>query len=490
SSNVVRHVDAGGVITTFAGGGTPCAQKTDAVGDGCPATQATLSGLLGLAVDGAGRLYIADEFHHRIRRVDPATGIITTVAGNGSAGYSGDNGPATQASLNFPIAVALDAAGNLYIADKNNHVVRVVRAADGVITTFAGTGVSAYSGDGGAAANATLMTPAGLAASAGGDVYIADEQASVVRRVSGGVISTVAGSGIYGFSGDGGPASNAQLAAPYGLALDGDGRLFIGDTGNDRVRSLETDGRILTAAGSGASAFAGDGGPATDAGLNRPFAVAVKDDGALLIIDFENNRVRAVAGGTAPPPPTPTATPCGGPCPTSTPTRTPTPTLTATFTPSATATDTDTPTPVPTSTSTPTPTNTLIPTDTATATDTPAPSPTATPCPGVCPTDTATPTATDTPLPTDTPVPPPPTDTPTLGPSPTDTSTPTSTPTGSPLSPVSVGGIARLPDLTAPASTSGASRGWRQITDLALAGLAGLAAAGSVVSWATRRRRR
>ncbi len=470
ASPVVRKVTPGGVITTFAGGGAGCPQQTDTVGDGCPATSASLAGLLGLAIGGGDRLYIADQFHQRVRMVDPASGVITTVAGNGSVGYTGDGGPATQATLNYPVAVTVDGAGNLYIADKNNHVVRAVNAATGVIRTFAGTGASGYSGDGGPATAAALISPAGLAVSTAGDVYIADLTASVVRRVSGGIITTFAGTGIYGFSGDGGPASAAQLASPYGLSFDGAGGLFIADSNNNRIRRVAPGGTILTAAGSGTTAFSGDGGPANDAGVSQPFQAAVLPSGMMVFSDYNHNRVRAVGGWTAPaalptPTATPTPTPCAS-CPTSTPTPTATNTAvpiatstassTATATPCAGACPTTTPTPLPTATNTPPPTATSTPvptatsTPTATATNTAVPTatstPTPTPCAGPCPTATPTPSATATSTPvataTNTAVPPPTatstavaTATSTPVPPPTATSTPVATATSTPVPP-------------------------------------------------------
>ncbi|MDE3096665.1 MAG: hypothetical protein KGK07_11795 [Chloroflexota bacterium] len=430
ASPVVRKVTPGGVITTFAGGGSGCPQQTDTVGDGCPATSASLAGLLGLAIGGGDRLYIADQFHQRVRMVDPASGVITTVAGNGSAGYSGDGGPAMQAALNYPVAVTVDSAGNLYIADKNNHVVRAVTAATGVIRTFAGTGASGYSGDGGPATAAALISPAGLAVSTAGDVYISDLTASVVRRVSGGTITTFAGTGIYGFSGDGGPASAAQLASPYGLSFDGAGGLFIADSNNNRIRRVAPGGTILTVAGSGATAFSGDGGPATDAGVSQPFQAAVLPTRAMVFSDYNHNRVRGVGGWTAPQTlPTPTATPTPTPC-ASCPTSTPTPTATATSTPPPGPTNTA----VPTATNSATSTATAMPTPLPTNTPVPTPTPTAsaTPCGGACPTTTPTPlpTATNTPPPTATSTPVP---TATSTPVPTATSTPTATATSTPV---------------------------------------------------------
>jgi hypothetical protein len=466
ASGVIRRVAANGTITTVAGGGSGCAQQTDAVGDGCPPTQAQLSGLLGIAVDGNFRVVVADEFHQRVRLIDPGANIITSIAGTGTVGYTGDGAAAKQATLSYPIAVAVDGAGNVFIADKNNHVVRKVTAATGMISTVAGNGTSGYSGDNGPATAATLIQPSGLAVAASGDLYIADEAASVVRKVSGTTITTFAGTGIYGFSGDGAAATAAQLAAPYGLSFDGAGGLLIADAGNNRARRVVSTGTILTVAGSGSSTFSGDGGPATDAGISQTFGAIVRTDGVLVLTDLGNNRVRAVAGQSAPPPlptltPTSTPTPCVT-CPTNTPTNTATATATGTSTATATATFTATPcsgpcptatytpTTKPTTTPTTTPTPTLTPTPTFTATNTPTNTPTptftntatvtptftATPCGGPCPTatftatNTPTATATSTPVPTATNTP---TATATNTPVPTATNTPTPTATNTPV---------------------------------------------------------
>jgi len=383
SANVVRKIDASGTISTVAGGGSGCPEQTNSVGDGCLATSAILSGPFGLAIDAAGRLYIADQSHHRVRMVDPASGRISTVAGSGVAGYTGDGGSATAARLNYPTGLAVTAAGDLYIADKNNHVVR--RVSGGIITTAVGNGASGSSGDGGPATAATLTTPCGLAVDGFGSLYVADQGANVVRLVTAGVISTFAGTGTRGFGGEGGPANVALLAGPCGLTVDGAGGLFIADAGNQRVRRVASDGTIMTVAGSGSTTFSGDGGPATDAGISSPLGQAVGTDGRLYIVDMGNNRVRSVAGWSAPPPlPTPTPTSTPQPGATSTPTRTPTPLASSTPTPTATATRTATPTPTPTVS----PTNTATPTTTSTPTVTPTPTITLTPT--ITPTPTAT----------------------------------------------------------------------------------------------------
>jgi trimeric autotransporter adhesin len=216
-------------LTTVAG--------SDLVGDGGPAVAAQISQPEGIVVDPAGNLYIADAANHRVRMVTPA-GVISTVAGNGHPGFSGDNGPASAAQLNQPYDVALDAAGNLYIADYGNQRVRAV-GTNGNITTVAGNGLIGSNGDGGPATGALLLGPRDVATDAAGNLYISEFDGHRVRQVApGGIISTIAGLGIAGFSGDGGPATAAQLAYPAGLALDGAGNLYIVDSGNVRIRKV------------------------------------------------------------------------------------------------------------------------------------------------------------------------------------------------------------------------------------------------------------
>ena len=305
SNHRVRRVDAAsGVITTVAGTGADGSQVSD--GDGGPATAALLAFPESVALDGAGNLFIADTRNHRVRRVDAATGVITAVAGTIGAGFGGDGGPATAALLAFPRGVALDGAGNLFIADSSNDRVRRVDAASGVITTVAGTGKDGSQvsdGDGGPATAALLASPESVALDGAGNLFIADLGNSRVRRVDAatGVITTVAGAGAAGFGGDGGPATAALLAFPNGVALDGAGNLFIADSSNDRVRRVDAaTGVITTVAGTGVEGFSGDGGPATAARLWGPRGVALDEAGDLFIADADNNRVRRVAGVAVP----------------------------------------------------------------------------------------------------------------------------------------------------------------------------------------------
>ena len=292
----IRRVDATtGVITTVAGNG-----EQDFSGDGGPATQAGLSSPFELFVDGAGSLFIADYGNHRIRRVDATTGVITTVAGNGEPGFLGDGGPATQARLSYPLGLFVDGAGDLYIADTGNRRIRRVDATTGVITTVAGHGEFDFSGDGGGATQARLSYPEGVFVDGAGDLYIADTLNARIRRVDAttGVITTVAGNGEFGFSGDGGPATQAGFY-PKGLFVDGAGDLYIADYGNHRIRRVDaTTGVITTVAGHGEDDFSGDGGPAPQARLARPSGVFVDGVGDLFIADSGNARIRRVDATT------------------------------------------------------------------------------------------------------------------------------------------------------------------------------------------------
>ena len=284
-----------GVISTSAGTGTQ-----GYGGDGGQATSAEFNGLESVTPDFGGNLYIADSANQRIREVAAATGVITTVAGNGTAGYSGDGGAATSASINVPEDTALDSAQHLYIADKANNRIRMVSGATGIITTVAGNGVAAYSGDGGPATSASLNQPAGTAVDAAGNLYIADSSNQRIREVAAGtgIITTIAGNGTAGDSGDGGPAISAELQNPTGMVFDSAGNLYFADEGNQRVRELSTTGVITTYAGDGTAGYSGDGGPAIDAELNGPTRLAIDSANNLYIADSHNNRVRKVDAQT------------------------------------------------------------------------------------------------------------------------------------------------------------------------------------------------
>ena len=288
ANNLIRKVAANGIITTLAGNGTQGYS-----GDGGAATSAELGAPEGVALDASGNLFIADTSNNRVRKVG-ASGIITTVAGNGTNGYSGDGGVATHAQLSLPWGVAVDTSGSLFIADENNNVIRIV-GTNGVITTAAGNGAPGYSGDGGAAASAKLFNPTGVAVDAFGNLFIADCFNSRIRKVgTGGIITTVAGNGTEGYSGDGGAATGAALSLPRAVAVDAFGGLFIADGGNNRIREVGANGIITTLAGTGTQGYSGDGGPPAKAGLSSPVAVALDASGNLLVADSGNQRVRKV----------------------------------------------------------------------------------------------------------------------------------------------------------------------------------------------------
>jgi len=293
SNHRVRRVDAvTGLISTFAGTGT-----AGFSGDGAAATGAQLYSPFGVGVDGSGNVYIADTFNHRIRRVDAGTGLISTIAGTGINGFSGDGAAATSAKLNYPYGVAVDGGGNVFIADLSNHRVRRVDAGTGLISTIAGTGVGGFSGDGAAATSAQLYYPYGVAVDGAGNVFIAEYSNRRVRRVDVGTgfIDTFAGTGTAGFSGDGAAATSAQLSGPSGVAVDGAGNVFIADTNNHRVRRVDAGtGFIDTIAGNGTSGFSGDGAAATGAQLNYPWGVAVDGAGNVFIADRYNQRIRKI----------------------------------------------------------------------------------------------------------------------------------------------------------------------------------------------------
>lgn len=282
----IRKVDTNGIVTTFAGrfGGTFS-------GDGGPATEAGMFDVAGVAVDSAGNVYIADMDNNRIRKVD-TTGKISTVAGNGNYGYTGDNVSATQTALSSPAAVAVDAAGNVYIGDLFNHRIRKVNA-QGIISTLAGTGVAGANGDGGLATQAQLDIPEGLSFDQAGNLYIADSGSDVVRRVdTSGKISTFAGTGQAGFTGDNGQAKQARLNSPRGVVADGTGNVYIADAGNDRIRRVDASGVITTVAGNGQSGFNGDGITATQASLFEPAALSADPYGVIFLADSYNDRIR------------------------------------------------------------------------------------------------------------------------------------------------------------------------------------------------------
>jgi sugar lactone lactonase YvrE len=301
------------IISTVAGNGTAGYN-----GDNISAINAELNSPGGVAVDTAGNIYIVDSNNDRIRKVTVSTGIITTVAGNGTFGYNGDNIPATEAELYAPYGVAVDSAGNIYIADFFNCRIRKVTFSTGLISTVAGNGTCAYSGNNVLATSAELYHPNRVALDAAGNIYLSDAGDYRVRKVtvSTGMISNVAGNGTYGFSGDNGLATSAELYFPDGLAVDSAGNIYIADYWNDRIRVVNTGttartiatvviqpGDIATVAGNGynspnSGGFAGDNGPATSAELYFPTGVALDSAGNIYISDSHNGRIREVVAST------------------------------------------------------------------------------------------------------------------------------------------------------------------------------------------------
>ena len=289
----VWKVEPSGKATIIAGTGMTTGPN------GLPATRVTarevdFASPEGLVVDRAGNILLADSLNHAILKVDPQ-GYMTRFAGNGSNGYDGDGKKATESSLNTPYDVRLDSKGNVYIADVFNHRIRKVDD-KGMITTVAGTGVAGYSGDGGLAVKAQLNTPYGILLDRNDNLLIADSENNVIRKVgSDGIIRTIAGSGQRGYDGDGGPALAAKFDSPQSLAVDRNGRLYIGDEHNNAIRVLELDGTVRTLVGIKGPGFSGDGGPASFAQIADPENLWARKDGSILISARDNSRVRIVS---------------------------------------------------------------------------------------------------------------------------------------------------------------------------------------------------
>jgi len=287
-NNRIRMINSMGMISTIAGSGTQGYS-----GDGSSATAALLNGPTGLVFDAAGNLYIADLSNSCVRMVN-TTGIINTIAGTGTSGYTGDGGPATAAELVEPWGLAFDAHDNLYISDYGQQVVRRINTA-GIISTIAGNiDSTTYSGDVVPATSASLFAPQGLAFDAAGNLYIADGYNAIRMVNTAGIISTIAGNGIGGYSGDGGAATAATINGPTGLAFDAQGNLYIAQTFNSCVRMVNTAGIISTIAGDTTGGYSGDGGPPTAAELNIPYALAFNTSGNLLIADWSNDCIRYI----------------------------------------------------------------------------------------------------------------------------------------------------------------------------------------------------
>jgi uncharacterized protein (TIGR03437 family) len=296
-NNTVRKVAPNNVITTVAGNGSP-----GFAGDGGAATAASLNGPEGIALDRAGNLYIADTFNHRVRMVSP-NGVITTFAGVGSPGFSGDDAEAANAHMILPTDVAVDAAGAIYVADLGNS--RIRRVANGIITTIAGNGGGLPPRDGLNATAVRLSGPTGIAVDPTGGIYIAEGSIGSgsgldggifrIWRVAAGTISAAAGVGLRSFSGDGGPAALAQFDTPAGMTVDSKGNLYVADSANNRVRKIGPDGVVTTIAGNALPGFAGDTELATGSELNRPTGVATDAAGNIYIADSGNNRIRVIS---------------------------------------------------------------------------------------------------------------------------------------------------------------------------------------------------
>ncbi len=298
SNNCVRKINTSGVISTFAG---TCGSSGYS-GNGGAATSAKLFSPGGIALDGAGNLYIADQNNNVVREVTAVTGFISTVAGNTTSGYNGDNMAATSAELNTPQFVMTDSAGNFYISDVGNARVREVTIATGIITTIVGNGTSGYNGDGIAATSAETNSPGRLVFDPSGNLYIPEKANHRVRLVSAttGLISTVVGTGTQSFSGDGGAATSATLNQPLSAMLDAAGNLYIADYGNSRIREVNATTQIInTIAGDyTAGGYSGDGGPATSAELDTPIGTAMTPGANIYIADYRNNRIRLVTQST------------------------------------------------------------------------------------------------------------------------------------------------------------------------------------------------
>jgi uncharacterized protein (TIGR03437 family) len=287
-NNRIRKVAPNGTISTVAGTGV-----AGFSGDGGPAIDAEINTPTGIGGDNSGNLYIADVVNQRIRKVD-SSGIITTFAGNGNKGYGGDGGLAIDASFYNAVRVAIDPSGNVLVADQSDHRIRRI-APSGLITTIAGNGVGAFSGDGGPAINASLNNPTAVAVDGGGVIYISDQFNQRIRKIAlDGTITTIAGNGNPGFGGDGGPANAAILNYPGGITVDAAGNLYFNDDINFRTRMIAANGTINTIAGSGTQGFSGDGGAALAAALNGNFGVALDLLGNMYIADSTNNRIREV----------------------------------------------------------------------------------------------------------------------------------------------------------------------------------------------------
>lgn len=290
-NNVVRRVDkTTGVVTTVAGTG-----ELGYGGDGGPATQATMREPYSLQVDGNGDIYIVDRLNAVVRKVDAATGIITTVAGTGEVGYSGDGGPGDQAMLREPNDCFLDGKGGLLIADIQDQRIRRLDLISGMISTFAGNGDKERSGDGKPALESSFLGSRAVCMDSKGNTYIAEREGNGVRKIdASGIMSTVAGTGERGYEGDGGPALTATWGSPKALRCDAQDNVVVVDTENHAIRVIHADSGIVTTIAGGRLGGEGDGGPATEAAMDRPHGCGIDIDGNIFVADSNNHRVRVV----------------------------------------------------------------------------------------------------------------------------------------------------------------------------------------------------
>ncbi len=294
---IVGNSIAVDIITTIAGNGTVAYN-----GDNIAATSATLKGPRGVALDSSGNVYFTDYSNQRIRKITVSTGMISTVMGNGTAGYSGNNGPATSAMVYNPWGISIDSSDDIYVTDMFNNRIRKTTVSTGIVTNLAGSSsVTSYSGDNGQATSATFSRPRSVAVDTSGNVYIADTGNNRIRKItiSTGVLTTVAGSSTSGsFTGDDGAATSATLNGPYSIVLDSSGNMYIADRSNNRIRKVTTTGIISTIAGTGSASYSGDNGAPTSATLNGPRGLALDSSGNLYISDQTNHRVRKITSST------------------------------------------------------------------------------------------------------------------------------------------------------------------------------------------------
>lgn len=285
--NIIRVVNKAGIISHFGGTGAPAFG-----GDGGPASAAQFNYPSDLCLDDSGNLYVMDAANYRVRKINTA-GIVTTIGGNGTNGNTGDGGPAISGEIGCG-GINVDATGNLYIAQSYKSTIREISKA-GILSTFAGNGQIGYSGDGGPATAAEFNSPEAMVVDNSGNMYIADVGNNCIRKIDNtGIVTTIAGNGLAGYSGDNGPATAAQLYYPTGIAFDSAGHIYIADSYNNCIRKIDNTGTITTIAGNGLAGYSGDGGPATAAQLNAPVNITLDSVGNMYIADYYNYAVRKV----------------------------------------------------------------------------------------------------------------------------------------------------------------------------------------------------